>query len=134
MSRTIARDRAFKILFAIDIGENTFEEAANLAITSLIDENQREFIQKEVKGVLANIEKINAIINEHSSDWTVGRMAGTDRNILRLAVYEMLFDEDIPISVSINEAVELSKKYCDEQSYKFINGLLGSIAKEKCNN
>lgn len=133
MSRTIARDRAFKILFAIDIGENTFEEAANLAITSLIDENQREFIQKEVKGVLANIKKINAIINEHSSDWTVGRMAGTDRNILRLAVYEMLFDEDIPISVSINEAVELSKKYCDEQSYKFINGLLGSIAKEKCN-
>lgn len=133
MSRTIARDRAFKILFAIDIGENTFEEAANLAITSLIDENQREFIQKEVKGVLANIKKINAIINEHSLDWTVGRMAGTDRNILRLAVYEMLFDEDIPISVSINEAVELSKKYCDEQSYKFINGLLGSIAKEKCN-
>ena len=58
-------------------------------------------------------------------------MAATDRNILRLATYEILYCEDIPISVSINEAIELAKKFCKEQSYKFINGLLGSIARDK---
>ena len=131
MSRKVARERVFKILFAIDIGENTVEEAQDLAVPHISDESQKKFILKEVEGVLKNIAEIDDIINEFSSDWSVDRMAGTDRNILRLAIYEILFSKDIPVSVSINEAVEISKKYCDYQSYKFVNGLLGSIAKRK---
>lgn len=130
MSRKIARERAFKMLFAIDIGENTIEEASEIVINFLKDENQKLFILSEVRGVLDNLSKIDELINKYSDDWTVNRMASTDRNILRLAVYEILNCQDIPVSVSINEAVEIAKKYGDEQSYKFINGLLGSIAKD----
>ena len=129
MSRKIARERAFKMLFAIDIGENTIEEASEIVICLLKNENQKVFILSEVMGVLENLSQIDKLINKYSDDWTVNRMASADRNILRLAVYEMLYCEDIPISVSINEAVEIAKKYGDGQSYKFINGLLGSIAK-----
>ena len=92
------------------------------------NENQKVFILSEVMGVLENLSQIDKLINKYSDDWTVNRMASADRNILRLAVYEMLYCEDIPISVSINEALKL-QKYGDGQSYKFINGLLGSIAK-----
>ncbi|MDD4569917.1 MAG: transcription antitermination factor NusB [Tepidanaerobacteraceae bacterium] len=130
MSRKIARERAFKMLFAIDIGENTMEEAAEIVISNSNDQSQKSFILEEVKGSLDSILEIDELINKHSNEWTVERMAATDRNILRLSVYEILYRKDIPISVSINEAVEIAKKYCDERSYKFINGLLGAIAKD----
>ncbi|WP_303874479.1 transcription antitermination factor NusB [Tepidanaerobacter acetatoxydans] len=130
LSRKIAREQAFKILFAIDVGNNTVEEASEIVIEFLKDENQKSFIQSEVKGVLNNLTNIDKVINKYSDDWTIDRMASTDRNILRLAVYEIIYSQDIPMSVSINEAVEIAKKYGDEQSYKFINGLLGSIAKD----
>jgi len=129
LSRKIARERAFKILFAIDVGDNTIEEASELVIDSQND-GQKFFILKEVNGVLDNLSSIDKVINKYSEDWTVSRMASTDRNILRLAVYEILYCHDIPVSVSINEAIEFAKKYGDEKSYKFINGLLGSIAKD----
>ncbi|WP_337957175.1 transcription antitermination factor NusB [Tepidanaerobacter acetatoxydans] len=128
LSRKIAREQAFKILFAIDVGNNTVEEASEIVIEFLKDENQKSFILNEVRGVLKNLSNIDIIINKYSDDWSIDRMAATDRNILRLAVYELIYSQDIPISVSINEAVEIAKKYGDEHSYKFINGLLGSIA------
>ena len=131
MSRKIARERAFKMLFAIDEGDNTIEEAAEIVIPYLKNENQRSFIFREVNGVLRNLKKIDDIINKYSTDWSIDRMAATDRNILRLATYEIIYCEDIPISVSINEAIEIAKKFCEDQSYKFINGLLGSIARNK---
>ncbi|NLZ54589.1 MAG: transcription antitermination factor NusB [Thermoanaerobacteraceae bacterium] len=131
MSRKIARELAFKILFAIDVGDNTIEEAAEIVIGSLNDEDQKIFIFREVNGVLNNLPNLDKVINKFSEDWTVSRMASTDRNILRLAVYEILYCQDIPVSVSINEAIEIAKKYGDEKSYKFINGLLGSIAKDR---
>ncbi|AEE91542.1 N utilization substance protein B homolog [Tepidanaerobacter acetatoxydans Re1] len=130
MSRKIAREQAFKILFAIDVGNNTVEEASEIVIEFLKDENQKSFILNEVRGVLKNLSNIDIIINKYSDDWSIDRMAATDRNILRLAVYELIYSQDIPISVSINEAVEIAKKYGDEHSYKFINGLLGSIAED----
>ena len=93
------------------------------------NEKQKKYILNQVVGVLKNLSLIDQLINKHSDDWPVSRMASTDRNVLRLAVYEMLYCEDIPISVSINEAVEISKKFSDIRSYKFINGVLASIAK-----
>ena len=130
MSRRTAREKAFKMLFAIDIGDNTIEEASEIVMYLMKNESHKLFILSVVRGVLENLSKIDELINKYSDDWTVNRMASTDRNILRLAVYEILNCQDIPVSVSINEAVEIAKKYGDEQSYKFINGLLGAIAKD----
>ncbi|HHY42030.1 MAG TPA: transcription antitermination factor NusB [Thermoanaerobacterales bacterium] len=130
MSRKIAREQAFKILVAIDVGNNTIEEASEIVIGSLKDDDQKSFVFREVNGVLENLSSIDKMINKYSEDWTVNRMASTDRNILRLAVYEILNCPDIPVSVTINEAVEIAKKYGDENSYKFINGLLGAIAND----
>ena len=130
MSRRTAREKAFKMLFAIDIGDNTIEEASEIVMYLMKNESHKLFILSVVRGVLENLSKINELINKYSDDWSVNRMASTDRNILRLAIYEILYCQDIPVSVSINEAVEIAKKYGDEQSYKFINGLLGAIAKD----
>lgn len=130
MSRRTAREKAFKMLFAIDIGDNTIEEASEIVMYLMKNESHKLFILSVVKGVLENLSKIDELINKYSDDWSVNRMASTDRNILRLAIYEILYCQDIPVSVSINEAVEIAKKYGDEQSYKFINGLLGAIAKD----
>lgn len=130
LSRKIAREQAFKILVAIDVGNNTIEEASEIVIGSLKDDDQKSFVFREVNGVLENLSSIDKMINKYSEDWTVNRMASTDRNILRLAVYEIFNCPDIPVSVTINEAVEIAKKYGDENSYKFINGLLGAIAND----
>lgn len=130
MSRKIAREMAFKMLYAVDEGKNSLEEAAEIAISRSLMQEHRDFIFREVKGTLYNLKDIDNIIQEYSSDWNIDRIASTDRNILRLALYEMLYCDDIPVSVSINEAVEMAKKYCEEQSYKYINGLLGTVAKE----
>lgn len=130
MSRRTAREKAFKMLFAIDIGDNTIEEASEIVMYLMKNESYKLFILSVVRGVLENLSKINELINKYSDDWSVNRMASTDRNILRLAIYEILYCQDIPVSVSINEAVEIAKKYGNEQSYKFINGLLGAIAKD----
>lgn len=132
LNRKFARESAFKIIYAMDVGENTLEEAYEIVINRNILEEQREFILSEVNGVKDNQETIDKIIEEYSHCWRLERIPSTDRNILRLAIYEILFREDIPISVSINEAVNIAKKYGgDQNSYKFINGLLGTVSKEK---
>lgn len=131
MSRRTARELAFKMLYAIYEGDNTVEEASEIVLSRPIDKEQQDFIFKEVRGALENLDIIDKTIQKYSSAWELKRLASTDRNILRLAVYEILFCEDIPVSVSINEAVNMAKKYCDEKSFKYINGLLGSVTKEE---
>lgn len=131
MSRKNAREWTFKMLFAIDLGGNTIEEAADIVLARPMREEQKKFILAEINGILKNRDMIDEIIGKYSTDWDLERLAVTDRNILRIAIYEMMFCEDIPVSVSINEAVEIAKKYCEQQAYKFINGLLGSVAREQ---
>ena len=131
MSRKIAREWAFKMLCAIDTGENTIEEAAEIVMNKPLSEEDTKFLYDEVRGVLKNKKTIDNIIEKYTEGWNINRLPSTDRNILRLAVYEILFCKEIPVSVSINEAVEISKKYCEEQSYKFINGVLGSVVKNE---
>lgn len=113
------------------MGENTLETAMEIVLPNMISERNNIFIMKLVTGVFSNLEKIDDIIKKHSNEWDLDRMASTDRNIIRLAVFEILYCDDIPFSVSINEAVEIAKKYCSANSYKFINGLLGSISQDR---
>jgi len=93
-------------------------------------EEIREFAEELAKGVGKDIEEIDKRISEHATNWTLKRMAVVDRNILRLATYELLFRSDIPPKVSINEAVDIAKKYGDANSGKFVNGILDRIGKE----
>ncbi len=113
-------------LFLEGLEDGRLEELGFSALT----EQDANYISEKLEGILQQIKQIDARLNEISEGWKTSRMGSADLNILRLAVFEMCFDEKIPVSVAINEAVELAKKYGQDTSASFINGLLGKIAKE----
>jgi transcription antitermination protein NusB len=88
------------------------------------------FAEPLIRGVIEHREKIDSEILKHTKNWALNRMAAVDRNVLRLAAYEMIFREDIPPIVSINEAVDIAKKFSTHDSGKFVNGILDQIRKE----
>jgi len=90
----------------------------------------REFAEELVKGTLGKLEDIDALIEKLAENWILGRMAAVDRNILRLAAFEILYRKDIPPAVTINEALEIAKKYSSSESAPFLNGVLDRLAKE----
>lgn len=94
------------------------------------DEEDIQFINSRYENVRAVSEKIDELLNRTSEGWKTSRMSKVDLCVLRLAVYEMLYDDSIPLSVAINEAVEIAKKFGGEASGSFVNGILGRIAKE----
>ncbi|MGL5347406.1 MAG: transcription antitermination factor NusB [Peptostreptococcaceae bacterium] len=100
----------------------------NLEMEDIVD---KEYMQKICKCIKENHNKIDELINNHAKNWSISRMPKVDVSILRLAICELLFVEEIPDKVSINEAVEISKLYCDDKTPKFINGILGSIVNEQ---
>ncbi len=145
MSRTLARETAFRALFQLDFNNGEIDEHEiyeGLAIGTAIDAaeefNENDNLNKEnllyirdtVKNVSAHLEEIDEIIKSHlKKNWTLSRLASADRNILRLAVYELKFaEEKIPVGVAINEAVKLAKKYGTDDSGRFVNGVLDAIA------
>ncbi len=93
-------------------------------------EEASEFTVELVEGVEKHLKQIDSIIRAHTDNWALERMPIVDRNLIRIGLYELLYEEDIPYSVSINEAVELAKIYGMEESSKFVNGVLGRIATE----
>lgn len=104
----------------VELDEKTLDE--------IID---REYVNLIVNHIKENKDEIDSLINKYAKNWTVDRMAKVDLAILRLATCEILYALNIPTKVSINEAIELAKLYCDDKSPKFINGILGSIVNEK---
>ena len=138
MSRKFARDAAFKALFQLDFNfeEDRREYCENLAIQTMFDDNPKlmkkdlEYIESTVKGARARLEEIDGIITAHLKEgWQLSRLMAADRNILRLAVYEMKFVEPaISKGVAINEAVELAKRYGTDDSGRFVNGILEAIS------
>lgn len=131
MSRRQARERALQVLFQIDLGNVEPNEAFSKVDESLgrLKKNE-EFAQQLVKGTLANLRSIDRVIVGISKDWNIKRMANVDRNIMRLALFEILYCKDIPNNVSVNEAIELGKVFGSEQSGKFINGILGRVVEK----
>ncbi len=131
MSRRRARELAFLILFQVDLGHTPWEEALQRTLVEEeISEAERVFLEEVVSGAMDKLQEVDKILTRYSVDWPLSRMACTDRNILRLAVYELLYQSKIPVGVSVNEAVELAKKYGEEDSGKFVNGILGTIIQE----
>ena len=141
MSRKFAREAAFKALFQLDFNfeEDRREYYESLAIETMFDDNPRltkrdfAYIESTVKGTRSRLEEIDESITSHLKEgWQISRIVAADRNILRLAIYEMKFiDPPIPKSVVINEAVELAKKYGTDDSGRFVNGILVAIAQDR---
>ncbi|MFC4022831.1 transcription antitermination factor NusB [Oceanobacillus longus] len=124
MKRHTAREKAFQILFQLDINDNEPKQAIEAFLES---EESDEFLKMLVEGVTAHREKIDSIISDNLENWTINRIASVERTILRIATFELHFIEEVPKNVSINEAVELGNTYGDDKSGKFINGVLSKI-------
>lgn len=124
MKRRTAREKALQSLFQIDVSDIEPKEAMAHALDGLESD---AFFEQLVYGVLENKEKIDEMITRHLVNWKLDRLANVDRAILRLSAYEMAFVDDIPASVSMNEAIELAKQFGDDKSAKFINGVLSNI-------
>lgn len=130
--RTKARECALQILYQIDITKDSPDNLLSAFWEDKEMESEvRDFATGLVKGTVENMQKIDDIITKYASNWKLKRMAVVDRNVLRLSAYELLYREDIPPKVAINEAVDLAKKYGDVDSGKFVNGVLDRINKEK---
>ncbi|WP_100402378.1 transcription antitermination factor NusB [Bacillus sp. FJAT-42315] len=124
MKRRTAREKSLQALYQIDMSGATPEEAIqNVLEGAPVD----EYLQNSVMGTTSHLEEIDQVVKDNLENWSFDRLAKVDRNILRLAVYEMKYVEDVPDKVAINEAVELAKHFSDERSSKFINGVLSRI-------
>ncbi len=128
--RTKARERALQALYQIDVAATDIEEALTRFWRSFepVEKEVREMAEALVRGVAEHRREIDEAIEGVSANWRLDRMAKVDRNILRLAVYELERRPDVPVKVAINEAIELGKKYGSESSGAFINGVLDRIA------
>ena len=126
--RRASRVRAMQALFYMDMNRNISSEMyERYCINFDSPQEVLPFFKKLVKGVIDAKSEIDAIIERFSSNWKMSRMSGVDRNIMRIAVYELLFCDDIPPKVSINEAIDVGKKFGTEESGAFINGILDSV-------
>ena len=132
MKRRRAREYALQVLFQLDVTNNEFtdEVLKNFWKNIKEDDDVKEFANDIVIGTRENIDSIDKIIKKTTEHWAINRIAVVDRNILRAATYELLYRSDIPPSVVMNEAIEISKKFSTEDSASFINGILDKIAKK----
>ncbi|MFA6350682.1 MAG: transcription antitermination factor NusB [Candidatus Omnitrophota bacterium] len=133
--RTRSREFALQVLYRMDVTGDPSGESLDNFWLSLADEETesqiKDFTAQLVKGVEENRKIIDEKVSYYAANWQLERMAVVDRNILRLATYEILMRPEIPPKVSINEAIELAKKFSDVEASKFVNGILDKIKLEK---
>jgi transcription antitermination factor NusB len=133
--RTRARECALQVLYQMDITR----DAPDISLTNFWESQDQDKVDDEIKvfageivhGVAQHIAGIDVRISQFATNWQLDRMAVVDRNILRLSCYELLYREDIPPKVSINEAVELAKRYSGQEAGKFVNAILDKVRMEK---
>ncbi len=128
-ARRKARTVALQALYEIDsVGHEPERVLTHLLAKEELPEENASFVRELVRGVVQSKEKIDRNIQGFATAWPIEQMPAVDRNILRLAIFEILFDNKVPVKVAINEAVELAKKFGSENSSRFINGVLGSVS------
>lgn len=132
IKRRKARELALQILFQADVGNLPIEEAmeTTLAEATDMDEEIRNYAAQLVRGVWEQKDKLDKQIQSVATNWTIERMAAIDRNLIRMALYEILHVPDVPYRVAINEAVELAKEYGTTESRRFVNGVLGALVRK----
>ncbi|MBT2618150.1 MULTISPECIES: transcription antitermination factor NusB [Bacillaceae] len=124
MKRREAREKSLQALYQIDITNSNAEEAMESVLDGAPTDN---YFKKLVMGITENREQIDGMIRDNLENWTLERLANIDRNLLRIAVYEMVHSEDVPVSVAMNEAIEIAKKFGDDQSSSFVNAVLSKV-------
>ncbi len=129
MSRREIRDKIFKLLFRAEFyEEEDLSEQRQLFLEELEQgDNDTLYIQNKFEQILSHLEEIDAMVNQVAQGWKTSRMGKVDLTLIRLAVYEIKFEEDIPEGVAINEAVELAKSYGTDDSPSFVNGILAKL-------
>jgi transcription antitermination protein NusB len=129
--RRVARECALQMLYQLDIGKNSKDEI--LRTYWQMNEHPpkvREFAEQLFVGTVQKLKQIDKVIQQHTKNWRLVRMAAVDRNVLRLAVFEFLSDGTTPETVIINEALEIARKFSTQESAQFVNGILDSIKNE----
>ena len=132
MKRRELREHIFRLLFRVefnDAADMPEQVALYMEDLPMAGEQDRRYIEKKYELVMEHLEKIDEMLNEAATGWKVSRMGKVELTILRLAAYEIYFDEDVPTSVAINEAVEIAKSYEPQEVVSFVNGILGSFVR-----
>lgn len=130
MKRRVAREKALQTLFQYGVNDIEPREA----LENVLDGAEMdEFLLKLVDGTLEHMSEIDQIINDNLENWSINRLAKVDLTILRLGINELLYNDEIPDNVAINEAIEIAKKFGDEHSSKFVNGILSKVKEQKKN-
>ncbi|HHY23990.1 MAG TPA: transcription antitermination factor NusB [Clostridiaceae bacterium] len=130
MGRRASREVAMKLLYQTEIQKSDREWQLNFALENKsFNSKDNKYIRDIVDGVFNNIEEIDLLIEKHAIGWKLNRISKVDLSILRVGIYEILYRKDIPYNVSINEAVEMAKKYSTKEAGSFINGILSKIPK-----
>jgi transcription antitermination factor NusB len=138
--RTRARELALQLLYQVDIRQDEIDSLIDdfwsnqIHGSEELEQQIKDFAARLARGTIENLKSIDAVIVSYTQNWQLERMAAIDRNIMRMACYELLYLDDIPPKVSINEAVDLAKKYGDTESGKFVNGILDKINKTEKRN
>lgn len=128
MSRKRARIGAMQALFAMDVNDDFSTDKLDLFMENHeFQGDEVDYIKRTVPDILDKLDLVDETIEKNLKGWTMARLAKVDRQILRIAVYEFLYKDDIPDEVSINEAVEIARLYSSDEAPKFINGILGTI-------
>ena len=132
MDRSLAREIAMKMLYAASLGgeESMSQVLEQSEQTDTLSGADKTFLENLSAGVNARQEELDEIIGKYAQGWALNRLARVDLTILRMAVYELKYMPEIPVGATINEAVELAKRFCEDKSSGFINGILGSVARE----
>lgn len=130
MGRKQAREGTMKLLFQMEVNGDYSEEALLIYLeNNCFDSQEKEYILSAMSAIKDNIETIDGHISANLEGWNISRVAKVDLSVLRIAIYEILYRKDIPLEVSINEAIETVKIYSTEESFKFINGVLGGFVR-----
>lgn len=134
MGRRASRESAMKLLYQLEIQKSDRNEQIEMALDNeSLNDNDKNYIKGIVNGVSEKVEFLDSIIEKKAMGWKINRVSKIDLSILRIGIYEILYREDIPYSVSVNEAVELAKKYSNEDAGAFVNGLLAKVTAEDKN-
>ena len=128
--RRKSREYALQMLYQYDVSHQSAGLADGFWEDKEVMENIMEFANHLVDGVIKNIDKIDDMIRLSASNWSIDRMAVVDRNILRMSVFELFYIQDIPVKVTINEAIEIAKRFGEGESGSFVNGILDRIVKD----
>ncbi|MCX7653225.1 MAG: transcription antitermination factor NusB [Fervidobacterium sp.] len=127
--RRVLREIVVKILFQLDFRPSEFEDILNELSSKIKESKLKTDVERYARGIYERLDELDSIISQQLINWDFQRVSHLERSVLRLGTYELMYEMDVPIEVTLDEMIEISKKYASEESGKFVNGILDKIAK-----